>query len=520
MNENFNQLFYYLENEKIFIDKSEFIFQIQSHPDYPSLLSISDTLSFFKIENFAVNISTSEIELLPNKFMALLNYENNSGLYFIEKNKDNNFVIKNKKKQLLNITEFKDKWKNIVLVAERNEHEVKPNKNSSNWLLSLVVVFFTTTIFFLDTDFKNKLFFLFPALGILFSIIALQDLFGAKSELINSFCNISESTSCSSVIDSRKWKIFNYISFGDLSIIFFSSQFFGLIAYILEGNVVSFFMMQEILLFCAIPVIILSLYFQKFIEKKWCPICLIIILITIVESLYLYFSNSSISIGKDTILLFLFISLFIYLGWSLLKKVLIQNKELKEFQFKANRFIRNYEVFKNSLISKEKFEFPSTNIVLGNKNSILVINLITNPFCGHCKKVHQILDSILDKHFDNIQIQIIIKANLENETEDKKSFYRTLVDLYLNQGQDKFRYALNYWFENNNIDNWLTLFKSEKNNVNEIDAIYKEHNDWTSKNDLNYTPVLFINGFIYPNNYDRENLEFYINDLIADTDFN
>ncbi len=37
MTENFSFLFYYLEKENITIDKPEFAYQIQSHPDYPSL---------------------------------------------------------------------------------------------------------------------------------------------------------------------------------------------------------------------------------------------------------------------------------------------------------------------------------------------------------------------------------------------------------------------------------------------------------------------------------------------------
>ena len=38
MNEKFFFLFQYLEKENINIDKNEFLFQIQSYPDYPSLL--------------------------------------------------------------------------------------------------------------------------------------------------------------------------------------------------------------------------------------------------------------------------------------------------------------------------------------------------------------------------------------------------------------------------------------------------------------------------------------------------
>jgi len=61
MEENFNFLFYYLEKKNSTIDKSEFLFQIQSNPDYTSLLSIADTLSFFNINNGTIRLAGSEI---------------------------------------------------------------------------------------------------------------------------------------------------------------------------------------------------------------------------------------------------------------------------------------------------------------------------------------------------------------------------------------------------------------------------------------------------------------------------
>lgn len=47
MTKNYNYLSQYLEKEDIFIGKNEFLFQIQSHPNYPSLLSVADTLRIF-----------------------------------------------------------------------------------------------------------------------------------------------------------------------------------------------------------------------------------------------------------------------------------------------------------------------------------------------------------------------------------------------------------------------------------------------------------------------------------------
>lgn len=48
---NFDQLIHQLK-----LDKEEFYFQFNSHPDYPSALALSDTLDFFRIENDAYEI--------------------------------------------------------------------------------------------------------------------------------------------------------------------------------------------------------------------------------------------------------------------------------------------------------------------------------------------------------------------------------------------------------------------------------------------------------------------------------
>ena len=95
MNENFKFLFQYLEKENITIDKNEFEIQIQSHPDYPSLLTISDTLSFFNIDNGAMRIDVSEIVLLPDCFIALLSEEvKEPQMYFIEKKGNSYFYTR------------------------------------------------------------------------------------------------------------------------------------------------------------------------------------------------------------------------------------------------------------------------------------------------------------------------------------------------------------------------------------------------------------------------------------------
>ena len=70
MTEKFPFLFQYLKKENIAIDSNEFLLQVESHADYPSLLAISDTLHFLNIENLATQLDFEHINHLPQNFIA------------------------------------------------------------------------------------------------------------------------------------------------------------------------------------------------------------------------------------------------------------------------------------------------------------------------------------------------------------------------------------------------------------------------------------------------------------------
>lgn len=516
----FNQLFQYLEKEEIKFDKNEFLFQIQSHPDFPSLLSISDTLSFLKVENTAIRLSKEQLDLLPNRFVVLLlEHLSSPTLYFLEKNDALTYWInKNKKKILITRTELEQRWADIVLLIEKPNSQnalVSKKNNSVLFLTCFTLLFFVAFLYFFKVSIIDSLFFGFPMIGILFTIAALKDLFGTKSEMLNAFCNITVSTSCVTVVGSNKWKIFNFLNFSDLSMLFFTFQFVGLFVSLLSNTSAFFFQIQKTLLFYSIPVVLLSLYFQKFVEKKWCPICLVIIAVLSLELIYLIrFSSLKFVFSINSVALFSLIFLLVCLVWFPLKQLLTKYKQLKETELKANRFFRNYESFKNNLLVSNKIDFPSIPLVLGNKDSKLVITIITSPFCGHCKKMHEVVNTILEKHQKNIQIQLIIKVSIENQNEEEKLFFRSLMSIYFDKGEVFFKEALHNWFENKNLKKWLNYYKLEISNAVKIDSIYHKHNDWFIANNLTYTPALFINGYEYPKIYDRENLEFFISDLI------
>ena len=60
--DNLGAVFQYLKRLTISIDEAEFEYQFSSHPDYPSLLAVSDALRFFKVNNMAFKISNEQIK--------------------------------------------------------------------------------------------------------------------------------------------------------------------------------------------------------------------------------------------------------------------------------------------------------------------------------------------------------------------------------------------------------------------------------------------------------------------------
>lgn len=517
MNDFFSFLFQYLEKEKIPFDKPEFLFQIQSHPNYPSLLAISETLSFFKIENMAARVEFSEIDNMPDRFITLLS-ENLSvpHFYFIEKKDNSYFCTKDKNTIEVSKSVLETRWTDMVLLAENRQIEdsLKIEKLEWNWvLLSLFFVLFGATLFLYGGNLRQHFFLVFPTIGIFLSIAAFNDFFGKNSKSLNGFCNKVTSNSCTSIVNHDRWKIFKLFNFIDLSILFFTSQFLGLFILTLSGDSVSFFMIQKIILLISLPVILISLYFQKNVEKNWYSICLMTIGVVLFEMIYcVLFQMDNFIISYKSVFVFSLVFSTVSFVWYFFKKILM---ERKEFKFKANSFRSNYEIFKILLKQKERISLPYTPIILGNKESKTQITIITNPFCGPCKDVHEILDKILEKHEKYLQVKIIFKTDIDIEGVENKKFFRALMGVYFEKGETQFREVLNYWFKVVNVNDWMQFFKTEAD-VEKVEAIYNLQSDWCRENSFSYTPVIFINGYEYPSVYDRENLYFFINELIED----
>ena len=289
-------IFSYAHSQNIFIDKQEFQFQVETHPDYPSLLAFADALTFFSIPNLAIKLEKQELENLPDSFVALLGEEDEAFLSFVQKERDFYKYSNEKSIKTVPAIELKNIWQDIVLLIERSENFTE-NKTKTPSLKKVLLFGFALSVLGLVYYFSPSLisivFGIISLFGIFLSTEALKTELGIESKLSQSFCNAIPNADCGQVITSNKSIWLEKFKISDISIWFFSAQLFALLLFSVAGFIEVFFNYMLVCVALSIPMTLYSVYFQYKIEKKWCPICLSIIALVYLQLILLLFNFSS-----------------------------------------------------------------------------------------------------------------------------------------------------------------------------------------------------------------------------------
>lgn len=263
-------------------------------------------------------------------------------------------------------------------------------------------------------------------------------------------------------------------------------------------------------------IILYSLYVQIFVEKKFCKVCLTINIILLIQLLvaYFYLSSGEFSIKEIAISAFIFgTTLF---GTSLYNKLVLKNNDLGKSNIKNLKFKRNYDLFKKQLLDADQtiFENSQTSFFLGNHNAKIHISLISNPFCGYCKEAHNIIERILKKYSEKISVQVRFNYTNENKDDNLTIVLSHFKNNYENFGESVFLQQVGEWFYKRNLE---TLKKGNTN----FDIDLSEEVQVGQENiqlGFNFTPIFLINGYRFPQSYDREDIFFFIDELIEDED--
>jgi uncharacterized membrane protein len=490
-----------------------------SHPDIGGIVSITDTLNDFDIENTVAEIPKESLTQLKDPFIASV--KNNSENTFVLAHIVNNEKVKvdtgNNKAIIVTTNEFVNKWNGVVIVIDKsNRKKYRLNKNTlvlAILLLSVLALFICQNLN--AFSYAAILHFSLSLIGITISILIIIHEFGFKSNVASKVCNLNATTSCVAVLNSKTGKFYKNIGLSDLGIIYFFTQ---ALYWITTNPSTSYkYFPIYIVSLCSLPITLYSLYLQKFIIKKWCPLCLGIVSVLWLQgsiTVNYFLNNSLLQLPAQTTIAFLLNVLITSILWIVLKPLLQNAAKYKTSNIDALSFRRNYHLFMPYYASQPTYNIEIQGLQdfgIGNDKAPVNITVILSPDCPICSYTNEILNRLIKKYPTEIYINYRLLANTKQIDNPKTKAAIYLLSEFLKQ--KKPNAILTEWYSKTLLDQLpITYTISEKHNI-EL-SILQVYEQWSINYGIVYTPALFINGKLFPNFYDKVDIKYFIEEII------
>ena len=512
----------FLTKNNIHFNKDELKLQLLTHPYYPSVNAITDLFDHFHIENVAAELPIEEtiITELPNTFLAHIKEDNIEKIVLIKKGTDSLKIIYGKNNtKVISPQKFIAIWTGVVIAVE-NEKKAPTSMTSGFWLKSgIYLLLLAVSLYSFSTanlSLKIGAYIILSFLGIYIGVLLIQKELGVRSKILDKFCEGSPKSSCYDILNSKGASVLGLFKLSDVGIVYFSGLSLALLLFIISSISIDLNLFYFIS-FASALFIPYSVYYQWKVVQKWCPLCLAVLAILLLQMVVLF--NNQIptySLNTNNILIVLFSFLFMTAIWSFMKPLLKKQQEFEVLQLEYYKFKRNNNLFTTALKSSKVVNtkiYGVEEITFGNENASIQIVLITNPLCSFCKESHKIIHEILMRHPKNIHL--ITRFNINTVTTQENNgllISNKLIEIYASKGSVACINALNEVYSDTNPGKWVKKNIPTKN-LKHFKILEKEK-EWCTNNGINFTPAVFINGYLYPKEYNIADLPFFIDSLI------
>lgn len=508
--------------------------KLHQHPDFPSLLSISDVLKSLFIRNVGLKLDVQRIIKLETPFLAQLNEEKGNRIVVVKSIYNDNVIISGnggrRDWKKLSLKDFTERATGLVMLIDASEQIedpsfVKKRKDQIGAqlalfsLASLLLGIIGLEIWSLFSEVSSiNVFSLFlllvKFLGTVITVLLLLYEHQQVAPLLQGVCSMGQHTNCSAILRSKASKVFGgMVSWSEIGFLYFS---FGALMLLCSGNNAYVVRALAIANIFALPYIAFSLYYQRFVIRQWCPLCLAVQGLLITEfcigfSGHLYFINFISLPPVISLFEWGFIGMLPFFLYFVIKPLLSlqQNNEVK-----ANTIARlkyNKRVFDTLLQHQDPIiEIkPDLGITLGNPQAKNKIVKVCNPFCNPCAKAHPFIEEMLRSEED-VQVQIIFSCNPSID-DDRAAVVKKMLAIQTIGDKSITRQALHDWYSapvkkledfalKYDVDDTKDLFQCQM----------QEMAQWCALNKIEFTPTFYFNGFRLPSPYKIEDVKYFL----------
>jgi uncharacterized membrane protein/thiol-disulfide isomerase/thioredoxin len=511
-----------LKGLSINIEPDIVITELEKHPDYPSLLAISDILNTFHIENAAYRVEMKNLPAIPCPFIAHTNI-NNGDFLVVNEIKGDTVTVSSEKwnNHKLTLDEFKKSFQGIVLTAAPSA-DLTTTKALSNTLhiiktpaiaAGLLLIMVSAIVlggYFKSSSWQTLLLPILKSAGLITSILLLVQSIDSNNPLVQKLCQSGSKTDCKAILSSKAAKVFDGLSWSEVGFFYFAGTWLLLL---FGGGQPTIWLALAILNFISLPYTFYSIYYQSRVAKQWCVLCCTVqalLWLEFVPLITVFTKHLHAGIALRDIAAIFICMLSPVVMWVLLKPLFLKQQQLQPLKQQLRKFKYNTDLFNNLLTAQPKYATPDDNwsIVLGNLEANSIITMVSNPYCPPCSTMHKSLDELLDQN-GNIQARIVFTAN--NTDEDIKTPVSRHL-MALNELPDKaiVKNALHDWYEQKqkSYEDWAKVYPIELNEAN----FYKldKQAAWCKLAEVAATPTILLNGYRLPEIYQLPDLKYML----------
>ncbi len=510
--------------------------EIEEHPDYPSLLSISDILTKYGIDNLSIRLEPEKLDEVPVPFLTPIRAEKDFEVFFtVVRAIENDTLVfydpERYKWRSIPKGEFIKRFSGTVLLADVSGPENAGEKKYREILrgerkksIADQAVAFTVPVLvgiagitaFIQSP-RNALlpllFILITLTGAVVGTLLLWYELDQYNPLLRQICSAGKKVNCGAVLNSKASKIAG-ISWSTIGFSYFMGE---LLLLLFAGitNAQTLFIVSWLNV-SALPYIFFSIYYQSKIAKQWCVLCLC------VQSLLLFQFAVALTGGWHSLFSFEIISIGLvlrtatafsipFIAIMLLNPALQKGKENKKNKNELQRLKNTAEIFE-ALLVKQKTIMEGAHelgITLGKPDAKYKLVKVCSPYCGPCAKAHLPIEELLESNSD-VQIQIIFTAT-NKEGDIKKAPVKHLMAIAEKGNERQTKQALDDWYLPEKKD--YAVFAARypmngelKNQEEKIEAM----NNWCNKAQIVFTPTFFLNGYEVPSIYSINDLKYLL----------
>lgn len=491
--------------------------KLGQHPDFPSLISLSDTLNELKVDNIAAHLTPEQLPEIPLPALAYLDSE--GGFFAPVRTTAADAVEWYHTKrgwQKDSLAEFNQKWNGVTLLIEPTEQSGEANYASSRkkqLVESLRLPFGAVSLLVclsvwagvyhapLATALPYSALLLVYAAGLTVSGLLVWYGLDADNPFLRSICQLNAYTNCGAVLNTSAARLFNWLSWAEIGLFYFGGSLLALLFF--QTNPAALYPLLLGLSLAALPYTFWSVYYQWRRARQWCVLCLAVQgLLWLEFGVLLYFQRRftwPAGFNGSDVALLLTSFLLLPALWALLKPIWSKALRTDDLQRSLQK-IKFDPGYIESLGRRARTLPPIFTGMrvptLGDTEALHSLVIVTSPTCSLCAKMHLEVETLIAE-LEDVRCQFVIAVS--NRPGDTGGAVASYV---LNQPEEEMLLALSEWYVAPNLRSWLKKVTPMKL-LREDDSVAQInlHRHWCELAGINSTPTIFLDGIEIPRHY-------------------